>query len=109
MVDAKGVFDTLVRDPTGSKNDRRSAIDLAVCRETLGRIGGTVRRVPHPVMTVDALTKADLAKSNAAQLHMLKSGMMKLTPEKDSLSAHCEDPTTRDRSRAASLRQLSRS
>eukprot|EP00959_Pyramimonas_sp_CCMP1952_P330137 6912283-Pyramimonas_sp.AAC.1 len=60
-------------------------------------------------MTVDALTKCDLAKGNAAQMQMLKTGLLRLSREQDSLAARRAMPSVRDRGRVASLRQLSQS
>ena len=106
IVDAKGIYDTLSKLTSGSKSDRRAAIDLAVIRGTMDRIGSAIRWIPHPFMPVDCLTKSDMAKTNAAQLHLLKSGMLRLTAESQSLQSRKEDPDARNRSRAASKRQL---
>ncbi|CAK0831105.1 unnamed protein product, partial [Prorocentrum cordatum] len=95
IVDAKGIFDTLDRDTGGSKNDRRVAIDLSVCRESLSRLGGTIRWMPRPFMPVDVMTKADVSKGNAAQLQLLKTGMMRLTAEKDSITHRRQDPSSK--------------
>ena len=106
IVDAKGIFDTLDRITAGSKTDRRTSIELAICRESLARIGSTIRWVPHPVMPVDPMTKADLAKSNAALFSLLRTGMLNIASEKTSLDERRLDPQSKARSHAASLRQL---
>eukprot|EP00959_Pyramimonas_sp_CCMP1952_P176451 3687665-Pyramimonas_sp.AAC.1 len=58
-------------------------------------------------MPADVTTKADVSKGNAAQLQLLKTGMIRLTAEKDFLSHRRQDPSSKARSRAASSRQLS--
>eukprot|EP00959_Pyramimonas_sp_CCMP1952_P071157 1485534-Pyramimonas_sp.AAC.1 len=47
----------------------------------MGKIGSAIRWMPHPLMPVDCMTKSDLAKTNAAHLMLLKSGMLRLTAE----------------------------
>ncbi|CAK0875266.1 unnamed protein product [Prorocentrum cordatum] len=106
VADAKGIYDTLSKLTSGTKSDRRAAIDLAVVRETMDRIGSAIRWVPHPHMPVDCLTKADLAKTNAAQLALLKPGMLRLRSEEDSLKDRRDAPQVKNRSRAESRRQL---
>ena len=106
VVDAKGIYDTLSKLTSGAKSDRRAAIDLAVIRGTMDRIGSAIRWMPHPLLPVDCLTKSDMSKCNAAQLHLLKSGLLRLTAEEQTLQSRKEDPGAKNRSRAASRRQL---
>eukprot|EP00959_Pyramimonas_sp_CCMP1952_P416912 8734594-Pyramimonas_sp.AAC.1 len=72
----------------------------------MDRIGSSMRWMPHPLLPVDCLTKADMAKCNAAQLHLLKSGLLRLAAEEQSSQKRKEDPGAKNRSRAASRRQL---
>ncbi|CAK0864783.1 unnamed protein product, partial [Prorocentrum cordatum] len=92
VVDAKGIYDTLSKLTAGSKSDRRAAIDLAVVRTSMEKIGSAIRWMPHPLMPVDCMTKSDLAKTNAAQLTMLKSGMLRLSAEESAIQERKEDP-----------------
>ncbi|CAK0874751.1 unnamed protein product, partial [Prorocentrum cordatum] len=92
VVDAMGIYDTLSKLTAGSKSDRRAAIDLAVVRTSMEKIGSAIRWMPHPLMPVDCMTKSDLAKTNAAQLTMLKSGMLRLSAEESAIQERKEDP-----------------
>eukprot|EP00959_Pyramimonas_sp_CCMP1952_P164136 3431614-Pyramimonas_sp.AAC.1 len=69
-------------------------------------IWSAIRWMPHPLMPVDCMTKSDLAKINAAQLMLIKSGMLRPTAEESSILERKGDPRTRGRSRAESTRQL---
>ncbi len=57
MVDAKSLFDQLVKETVGATEDRRTAIEMQVIRQSLEETNATIRWVPHPRMVVDALTK----------------------------------------------------
>ena len=108
IVDAKGIFDTLDKETSGSKADRRIAIDLAVIRTVMTRVGSHIRWVPHPAMPVDPLTKSDIQKGNMAQFKMLSSGMLRLAAEADSLRDREDRAAGRDRSRAFSGKHLAK-
>eukprot|EP00959_Pyramimonas_sp_CCMP1952_P156050 3263877-Pyramimonas_sp.AAC.1 len=56
--------------------DRRTPIDLAIICESLERARGHVRWVPHGRMPVDALTKEDVTKCNAALLDLMSHGRL---------------------------------
>ena len=79
---------------------------MAVVRGTMDRIGSAIRWIPHPLMPVDCMTKSDLPKTNAAQLALLKSGMLRLSAEDTAIQGRKDDPRTKGRSRAESKRQL---
>ncbi|CAK0862574.1 unnamed protein product [Prorocentrum cordatum] len=64
IVDAKGIFDTLSKETSGSKADRRIALDLSVIRSVMTRVGSQIRWVPHPAMPVDSLSKSDIQKGD---------------------------------------------
>eukprot|EP00959_Pyramimonas_sp_CCMP1952_P006540 136669-Pyramimonas_sp.AAC.1 len=73
---------------------------------TTDRVGSSMRWMPHPLLPVDWPTKADMAKRNAAQLHLLKSGLLRLAAEEQSLQRRRGGPVAKNRSGAASRRQL---
>ena len=57
-IDAKSVFDALIKECAGNRQDRRTAVDLAIVRETLKAQGSHIRWIPHPLMLADSMTKA---------------------------------------------------
>ena len=81
VVDAKSVFDSLSKTAAGSTQDRRAAIDLSIIRESLQATGSVVRWMPHSLMPVDCLTKADVAKCNDALAHLMQRGTLRLNEE----------------------------
>ena len=57
VVDAKSLFDHLVKETIGSTEDRRTAIEMQVIRQSMAETGTVVKWVPHGRMTIDCLTK----------------------------------------------------
>jgi len=57
VVDAKFLFDHLVKETIGSTEDRRTAIEMQVIRQSMAETGTVVKWVPHGRMTMDCLTK----------------------------------------------------
>ncbi len=85
VIDAKSVFDVVQKGAGASKEDRRTAIELAIVSEALAQARASVRWIPHFKMFADALTKPDLSKCTGALLHMLRSGSLKLVDEETEL------------------------
>ena len=46
-IDAKSVLDALIKECAGSRQDRRTAVDLAIVRETFKAQGSHIRWIPH--------------------------------------------------------------
>ena len=46
-IDAKSVFDALIKECAGNRPDRRTAVDLAIVGETLKAQGSHIRWIPH--------------------------------------------------------------
>ena len=66
VIDAKSVYDSVIRNGSSLKHDRRTALDFAMARETLQHVQATVRWCPHTKMLADALAKAQVNKGNGA-------------------------------------------
>ena len=106
VIDAKSVYDALQKESSGSKQDRRTAVDIAIIRQSLIHPNSSIRWVPHPFMPVDSLTKADPAKCNAAMDHLIKTGKVSLVDESQELRDRKEQVQRKNRSRTASRRML---
>jgi len=84
VVDAKSIFDHLVRECTGGQC-RRTALVLSVIRESMRTLCCRCRWVPHHVMPCDGLTKRN---GNVESLiRLLSTGRFRLTDEKSELVA----------------------
>ena len=71
IVDCKSIYDHLQSFASpGSIGDKRVAIDLAIIRETLRRIGGVIRWAPTWLQLADALTK-----ESAEAMDLLRAAM----------------------------------
>ena len=64
ITDAKSLFDSLSKHNQSSRQDRRTAIELAIIHEEMSRTKSIIRWTPHPKMVADVLTKDDISKSN---------------------------------------------
>ena len=72
VIDAKSVYDSVIRNGFSLKQDRRTAIDLAMARETLQHVQATIRWCPHTTMLADSLTKAEVNKGTETQEMQLR-------------------------------------
>ena len=99
-IDAKSVFDALIKECAGNRQDRRTAVDLAIVRETLKAQGSHIRWIPHPLMPADSMTKADPSAGNDALRHLLRTGKLVWDEETIRWSARL------GRTKAVSRRQL---
>eukprot|EP00959_Pyramimonas_sp_CCMP1952_P246310 5148215-Pyramimonas_sp.AAC.1 len=71
----------MLKEGNASAKDRRTAIDLAIICEALEQASGRTRWIPHGRMPVDALTKDDVTKCNAALFDLMTSGRIVLVDE----------------------------
>jgi hypothetical protein len=87
VTDSKSMYDNLNREQfTGA--EKRSALEIAVIRDSLHTMDGKVSWVPHEKNCVDCLTKV---KGNAeALLDLMKKAKYRLVAEKDELKARAE-------------------
>ena len=85
-IDAKSVFDVLIKECAGNRQDRRTAVDLAIVRETLKAQGSHIRGIPHPLMLADSMTKADPSAGNDALRHLRRDHSTERTPWKNQSS-----------------------
>ena len=106
ITDAKSLYDALIKCHPASRQDRRTALELASIIDAMCRGGGLVRWTSHQRMVADMLTKADITKGNGALLHLLRSGTLHIDDEQNELKRR-EEHAGRSRSRAATRRLLS--
>ena len=57
LVNAKSLYDYLAKETVGTTEDRRTAIEMQVIRQSLCETNTAVRWIPHTKMIVDCLTK----------------------------------------------------
>ena len=97
------------KNTSGSKADRRNAIELAIIRDTMSALGSQVRWVPHGRMPADAMTKIDPARGNLALSEMLRRGSLCLMDEEGHMSERQLDLSLKSRSRKKCLEELLKS
>ena len=102
VVDAKSVYDSVIRNGSSMKQDRRTAIDLAMARETLQHVQATIRWCPHTKMLADSLTKAEVSKGNDAMASVFNNGTYRLAPETEEMQLRKDDPLRKHRDRRTS-------
>jgi len=109
VTDAKSLYDAVIKQSPCSRQDRRTAVELAIIVESMRKSSCTLRWTPHPRMPADVLTKDDLGKSNGALEEILRTSRFGLWSEEEELKQRKEDPTAKYRSKTASLKLRSRS
>ena len=57
LVDAKSLYDHLVKSTVGSTDDRRTAIEMQLIRQSVQETGTAIRWINHEKMLVDSLPK----------------------------------------------------
>ena len=107
VTDAKSLFDAITKESTGSRQDRRTAIEIAIILDAIKKSKSTVRWSPHPRMIADVLTKDNIAKSNGALEELLRTSKLSLWEEEEELQKRREDPSFKLRSKKASERMRS--
>ena len=106
VTDAKSLYDCLLRENPSGKQDRKSALELAIVLRDLQETKSMVRWVPHQKMLVDGLTKEDPLKASDALHQFLKSGVLSLVDVTSELECRKSDPLYRRRSNQASRERL---
>jgi hypothetical protein len=76
VVDAKSLFDHLVKETVGCTDDKRTAIEMQVIRQSMQETGAVIKWIPHPRMFMDCLTKRSGNRSPLIQL--LDTGVFSL-------------------------------
>ena len=94
-------FDVLSKCSAGSRQDGRSAVEMAIVADSLPNAGASIRLVPRPEMPADALTKPELAKTNGRLEHLIKTGHFTLVLLQATMKQRSEQPRPKLRSRSA--------
>ena len=106
VTDAKSLYDCIMKEHPSGKQDRKSAMELAIIVKDLKDTGSMVRWVPHQKMLVDTMTKEDPSRTNGALEHFLKTGRISFVDERLELEQRRNDLTFKRGSRgAAELRR----
>lgn len=84
VVDSKSLYDTVQKcvNPAAQCEDKRTSIDIALIKEELSQLGGTIRWVDGRTMLADSLTKemrSDLLR------HVIETGRWSILEEGASL------------------------
>ena len=108
VTDAKSLYDCLLKEHPQGKQDRRSALELAIIVKDLQETRSTVRWVPHQKMIADSMTKPDPLKANGALEQTLKTGILSLVDVGEELAYRAADTRHKARSHSASTARLLR-
>ena len=88
IVDAKSLYDHLVKSTVGTTDDRRTAIEMQVVRQSLAETATEIKWVRHERMLVDCLTKRF---GNRGPLYeFLRSGWLDFNCSQEKLIGVCE-------------------
>ena len=84
VVDAKSVYDACANEQAQGEDDR-SALEIAVIKDSLGRLKGRIRWVPHNKNPSDMLTKL-VGAHEVPMMNLLRTNRWKIEEEADVLS-----------------------
>ena len=84
IADAKSLFDT-VKNEQAQGEDDRSALEVAIIQESLAKLRGRIRWVPHNFNPADALTKVGNAHEEP-MMNLLRTNTLRIEQEEDILS-----------------------
>ena len=83
VMDAKSLYDALNSDQSHGE-DERSALEIAIIKESLSIVGGRARWLPHNFNPADSLTKLDGAHTEPL-LRMLRTNRLRIEAEQEVL------------------------
>ena len=106
VTDAKSLYDCLLRGNPSGRQDRKSALELAIILKDLQESKSMIRWVPHQKMLVDVLTKESIKRGNGALVQFLKTGWLSLVDVQQELQHRREDVAYRRRSQKACSERL---
>ena len=108
VTDAKSLYDCLLREHPSGKQDRKSALELAIVLKDLQETKSTIRWVPHQKLLVDSMTKDDPLRTNGALEHFLKSGVLAFVNVQEELDYRKQGASAKSRSHKASVDRLAK-
>ena len=83
IVDAKSLFDALCSDQCYG-DDERSALEIAIVKESLSIVGGRLRWIPHNLNVGDALAKLEGERAGPL-IQLQKTSSMRIEQEAEVL------------------------
>jgi hypothetical protein len=98
----------LLKENPNGRQDRKSALELAIILKDLQDTKSMIRWVPHQKMLVDCLTKESLERGNGPLQQFLRSGWLSLVDVSEELRKRKEDPAFKNRSHRASSERARR-
>ena len=99
LTDCKSLFDHLVSKSSPTLEDKRTALDVVIVRESLGRVNANLRWIPTDRMIADALTK-ETAEAIDLLRACLRTGQYQISDEQHVLDWRADEKQRR-KNRAA--------
>ncbi|OLQ04125.1 hypothetical protein AK812_SmicGene12846 [Symbiodinium microadriaticum] len=90
VTDAKSLYDCILKEHPAGRQDRKSALELAIILRDLQSSRSMVRWIPHQKMLADGLTKEDPFRGNGALEHFLRTGVLSFVDMDAELESTCE-------------------
>eukprot|EP00439_Symbiodinium_sp_Y106_P072076 s130_g13.t1 len=99
LTDCKSLFDHLVSKSSPTLDDKRTALDVVIVRESLGRVNANLRWIPTDRMIADALTKETVEAIDLLRA-CLRTGQYQISDEQHVLDWRADEKQRR-KNRAA--------
>ena len=101
VTDCKSLFDHVNSQSSPTLDDRRTALDIVILRESLVKTGGSLRWIPTDRMLADALTKESPEAFDLIRA-CIREGQYQISPESTVLQWRSEERERRKERAAAS-------
>ena len=102
VTDCKSLYDHLSSQSSPTLDDRRTAIDFVILRDSVSRLGASLRWIPTDRMLADSLTKESVEAFDLLRACM-RSGRYQISPESNVLEMRAKE---RDRRRKFASRDI---
>jgi len=104
LTDCKSLYDHLLSPSSPTLDDRRTAIDIAILRDSIARMQATLRWIPTDRMIADALTKESPEAFDLIRA-CIRSSAYQVSPEARILELRSQE---RDRRKAFAQKKTER-
>ena len=102
ITDCKSLYDHLLSQSSPTLDDRRTAIDIVILRDSIDRLGASLRWIPTDRMLADSLTKESVEAFDLLRA-CIRSGQYQISPESNVLEMRARE---RDRRKKFAIKDI---
>ena len=104
VTDCKSLYDHLFSQSSPTLDDRRTAIDIVILRDSIGRLGASLRWIPTDRMLADSLTKESVEAFDLLRA-CIRSGQYQISAESNVLEMRAKERDRRKKFAKKDIKQ----